>query len=457
MRLAITIALLLMSFSLAGDAEESGHESAPNKIPLGPSFWVWNRNQGLSDRSIEELTRVNTSRLYWQIADLENPYKPFITHRRSSHLLDDKRITLTAVIRLPPGRDSILSPIQRELIRDSIRSSLVDFPATPIQLDYDCPANILNDYAAFLKALRSELAIQHLSVTALASWVDSPGFKTLAASVDEVVPMFYDLEADHAHEIKNGSPRALIDDTTILWIERWRAWPIPWQPRLPNFQRLTLFKDDGTLIGHHPHWSVSGLLSHPAIKQLPESPTHTRQFEVLAKGRLSNVAIKPGQTLIWRAPDEDLTVKAIETARKAGASSILWFAHPDSAPTAWHSATHLANLQSGRETQPNLQLSVSKDGQIILTNSGSGDLPPRPNGELWSLVLESETLGSFNQFNPGNFISIDAPGASLANPQFSRKVVLAFAALRANNSIKSATQLITDPATSPDWHLFPTP
>jgi hypothetical protein len=64
-----------------------------------------------------------------------------------------------------------------------------------VQLDIDCPTRLLGEYAALLRALRSQLPKMEFSITALPTWLKDKRFPAVAEAVDYYALMLYGLES----------------------------------------------------------------------------------------------------------------------------------------------------------------------------------------------------------------------------------------------------------------------
>ncbi|MBB5351175.1 hypothetical protein HNR46_001409 [Haloferula luteola] len=404
------------------------------------SFWVWNHPQPLSSSDRSELTSCGQPTLYWQAAEVT---------RRSGW--QDRRPPTT------PGDSSIpvirFEPALEMLDHPRGIAALPSFWETAppcIQIDFDCPASRLADYAAALRRLRQQLGTTRLSITALASWIESPDFRELAEAVDELVPMFYDLHPDPPAAVRAGRFEPMVSQKTLRWIRRWKSCPRPWRAGLPNFQRLTLFHPDGTLSGHLPSFQPAWLDSHPGLRLADPTPA---RYEITSSTSLARRALIPGEILLWRQPDESLARQAAETARRAGAAGVLWFAHPASAPTPWRSVSHLVHL--AESPRPKLELTLLPQGRIRLSNGGKGDLPLRTGAQPWTLTLTSQP-GDFAELQTGDFSSLGESDASLLHPEFSATISLRFHQLPASQSLTTGEGFFTA-NTPPSWNLAPAP
>jgi hypothetical protein len=408
-----------------------------------PAFWIWNQTTPWrSDPAFQN---------YLQIAE-------FTTTSHREFQSPSPSSTTTPVVRLPPGRATLEDPEFTGRFINWARRFLQISPHTRLQLDYDCSVSTLAHYARFLDDLRKQLKVKHLSVTALASWIDAPDFRKLCQSVDELTPMFYDLESDEAANIRSNDPLAMITPETLAWIRRWEKCPITWRAGLPNFQRLTLFESTGVLIGHLQRWSPAHLSQIPGLIPLPQSQPNSLTFQVTRETRYQDVTMMPGQLLIWRAPGEDATGHALTTARAAGASGIIWFTHPDSTPVAWHSIPHLSEMQKGIPPLANLRHEILPDGSVTLSNDGPGDLLFQPGDPPTQLILKAITPNTFAAGDSGTFLDIAAPGSSLVRPELARIVTLSLAGLRSGQSLSSGPGLIKSPTSKPPtFRIHPQP
>lgn len=402
-----------------------------------PAFWVWNQTNPIP---------ANSQNLYVQVAEFTAD---------SVKVLQKNNPTLrhTAVVRLPPGRTTLEDPE----LKQRLFSYLDEISPRKLQLDYDCAASNLTLYRQFLKSIRTRFNPDLLSITALASWITVPEFQELAQAVDEITPMFYDLEADQSSEIRSHSPCPLVDHTTLSWIKKWQRCPVTWRAGLPNYQRLSLFESSGKLIGHLQQWSPSELRELPGLTVLSNAKHDSVTFRIEQSQIYRGVEFKKDHLLVWRSPDEDLTRQAIATARSSGASGLIWFAHPESSPVAWHSLPHLASITAGEDPNTDLKTTFNSDGSVTLTNHGNGDLSFHPTHPLRELVLETNSPGGFARLNPGSFEKISAPGGSLVRPQLARKLSLSFSQLRASQSISSGTNLVANPLGKPPKASISTP
>jgi hypothetical protein len=415
----------LRFFGLAlilGSCKEPARPKPSSTWDPNPAFWVWNQTSSPPP--------TNGHFHYLQVAE-------FTSDSFRELQAGPLGKGVTAVVRLPPGRQAVTDPVFQNRLFSYLKKR--NFPR--LQLDYDCASLNLGLYRQFLESLQTQVTSDHLSITALASWIEAPGFDDVAMVVDEVAPMFYDLEPDKPSQIQKHSCEPLIDERTLDWIKKWKGCPVTWRAGLPNYQRLSLFHTDGTLVGHLSRWQPSDLKALPGLTPLEGSSSNHYFLRIDRDQEYQNIQLPKGHLLVWRRPDEAMTKKAITTARDAGAGGVIWFTHPQSTPVASHSVNHLTQLQTERSPQAKLETTLNPDGSVTLTNTGSGDLSFSAEQPYRQLVLEAKTHRVFSSPNPGTFHSVQAPGSSLVRPELARTIVLTFSDLGSGSSLTSAPRL----------------
>jgi hypothetical protein len=394
-----------------------------------PGFWVWHRSTQLA---AEE---VPAGRIYRQIAEFgwrEGKWSPRAVAAADA-LLENE----IPVVRLDPGPAFLGRPDAAAMLAKWLRHHFRDEVPASLQLDHDCPVRLLPRYAAFLGELRGELALQEISITALAGWIDSPGFKQLAEAADELVPMFYDLTADPPQDIAAGKAKPMAGPEAAAWIARWKSCRTPWRAGLANFERLTLFEADGTLVGHLKQWTPESVAQAGFLKALPHV-TGGAGYRVTREASLHGTRLKASQLLVWRAPDDGALRGLLDASCAAGARGIVWFALPGPGLRAARSPSHLAALAQGEAPSSGLHARLGDDGRVVLRNDGPGDLLIEPGGALPQLVVLSDQAGTFTDAGPGAFADLTSPQP----PKFSQKLVLSFPRLLVGEEIASDSGLI---------------
>ena len=430
---------LMLLFLLAGGCErKASPASSPLSRETAPAFWIWHRSSALSAREIASVEAAGRGRLYRQIVEFG-----WREDRWSPRALGGPEVLGSAipVLRLDPGPAMMERPDAAASLAKWLRFHFDGEVPPSLQLDYDCPVRLLARYGTFVSELRSQLGLQQVSVTALASWIESPAFPRLGEAVDEFVPMFYDLTADLPADVVARKVVPMAGEDTVRRIERWKKCRKPWRAGLPNFERLTLFKSDGTLVGHLRQWSPEAVVDTPSLKVLPDfsgGAAYKAEHAINFQG----TPVEPGQLLVWRAPDDEELKQLIATSFSSGASGIVWFALPGPGVRASHSPQHLAALARGESPEPGIKATRDSGGRIILRNEGPGDLVMKPGEAMHQLVLESDQPGAFTSAGPGGFFRTSLPESSPVSINFSRKMVLHFEGLGVNEVIGSEPGLV---------------
>lgn len=132
---------------------------------------------------------------------------------------------------------------------------------------------------------------------------------------------------------------------------------------------------------------------------------------------------------------------AIREAKQAGASGVIWFAHPQSAPADAYSEAHLSSLLMGRQPKPALRQRVDPGGSIVLTNEGTGDVLLLPGAQLHAWRVEANASMKFADPAPGEFVEMQ-PAGVLVEPEALSHIELYYSKLPAGGSIRSAAGTI---------------
>ena len=403
-----------------------------------PAFWVWHRSSGLSEAEVEGLRKSDAGPIYRQIVEFglkDGEWTP-----RPLGNAEVAKGTLP-VVRLDPGPAVMEAPDGAAMLARWLSHHFGDAIPSSLQLDYDCPVRLLPRYGAFIAELRGQLGLKEISITALPSWIDSPAFPKLGVAVQEMVPMFYDLTADPPADITNGKALPIGGEDAVRWIRRWKACKTPWRAGLPNFERLSLFKRDGTLSGHLRQWNPEAVEDAPLLQPV-RGFTGGSAFAVEKSFTFQGTALEEGQTLLWRAPADDDLTELIKGASNAGARSIVWFALPGPGLRTTHSPQHLGSLMRGEIPKPAITVKQGAGGRIVIRNNGTGDLTLKPGQEMHRLVLQAEHAGNFATTDAGGFFRISVPDDSNVSINFSQRLLLQFPRLLVEEEIESAPGLI---------------
>ena len=420
------IALAISLHVLWGcDGRKVPEEHAGTMLP--PAYWVWHRGSELNDAEVGVLHGTGIGKLYWQAAECRWEDGRWAFKRIAKPMAGAPGIRIVPVFRIEPQTAFLGTPDAAGRFAETIRRWLGE-AAMPdeIQLDFDCPDRLMDRYARFLTDMGKEVAPAEISITALASWPRHPDFRKLAAAVDSFAPMFYDLEEDKPSDVRAGRFQSLADPAVKQHIARWSKCTKPWLAGLPNFERLSVFANDGVLIGHVRDWRDDALFFHPQLKRRDVLPG-TAVFDPLEVFDLSGTRVAPGMGVVHRTPDAVELGRLVEAARDAGAAGIIWFALPGPGMRSAFSVPHLTHPHAGL----NLELRVAGDGSVVLENPGPADLPPG----AWELRIRGGEPGSFRSASPGAFAELAQPDGLPA--EMADSLVLRFARLPAGGSIVS--------------------
>ncbi len=434
----IILALLLpLLFSSCG--KKASSTAAPSPSPdLSPSFWVWHRSSALTPA--EQSSVSNVPRLCWQVAEFgwrDGKWTPRPLGKPKAD-----QAGLIPVIRLDPGPDSIEKPEAAASLAKWVRFHFDNKPPRSLQLDYDCPVRLLPKYAEYITALRTELSLQEVSVTALASWIASPGIDKVGAAADEMVPMFYDITADPPADVVAGKLVPMAGGEANMWIPKWKDCRTPWRAGLPNFARLTLFDSDGKLSGHLRQWRPETVQDANYLQALSSGPGFAL-YRVTRDSGLEGTALHNGQLLAWRDVEDNTLHQLITASFAAGARGIVWFALPGPGLRATHTPSHLAALARGETPLPSLKLHLDETGRVSLRNDGPGDLITAPGKPANRLRITGAQAGAFAAVGPGEFTTLGVPSGSRVSINFSHGIELTFYGLRVGEVVASESGLVT--------------
>jgi hypothetical protein len=423
----------------------------PPDMDAAPGFWVWHRGSEFNAEEIAALAASGNGRIYRQIGEFgtrNGRWSPRPVVGGASMNLG----SAIPVLRLDAGNALLETPGAAEAVARWLRFHRQDHRWERLQIDYDCPERLLARYSRFLSELREALVVRELSATALAGWIHSPRLKSLARAVDEMVPMFYDLQADEPAAVASGTFRPLVGTETCEWIRKWSACGIHWRAGLINLQRLSLFRADGRLVGHLRQWSPEDLIERRELEPVSGSDSNSAAWRVVRDGMIRGTRLAKDQVLVWRVPGDQATLEALTCARTSGAASIVWFALPGPGLRAARSVRHLAGLAEGTVPKPELALFV-RNNALVLENQGRGDLAADPGAPLSRVTVDLGRSGVFTG-GPGEFFAVRAEN-SLPRA-YARRVVLSFAGLSAGATISTQPgSLNLDDHAPLDWTLLP--
>lgn len=383
---------------------------------LEASFWVWNRDEGLTQQEQRQLTAAGVKRLFWQVGELELQGHSLVW--KEQHPLPAATSSLRFIPTLRINARAASPSEWAESLVEKVK------PFEEFQLDFDCKTSRLEEYRQALRALRTAYPGRKFSITALAHWPQAAHWQELMREVDEVFPMFYDLQPDGP--LKPGEkPNPMVEVQGVSkWAAKWRSCPVPWHMGLPNMTRLTVFGSDGGR--HQRSWDQNSLRALGA--------------PVLREGQELVLWREGGQVMALRRPGDRAMVTALNESRRQGAVGVTWFSLPQAgrAGRGW-SVPHLHHLMKGEEGAPRLEFSMRglEGGKSLqLANTGNADVIADMDGQVLRLKIRP---GDVRELLPGRFpeVQFQRDGKMAAGPREADEVRLRFDRLDAGETMET--------------------
>jgi hypothetical protein len=360
---------LLVASRVSGAPGESG--SAPER-----AYWVWHRAQPLAEVEKAVLLRQGVRTLYWSVGELE--MRAGHWHWKNAPVAVEELAPgfhIVPVVRLTSEERAPFAPAAMQDLMEKLPPTARD---GGLQIDFDCPDRVLGDYATALAGLRR--SVPHLSITALTHWPGLAGFPALVRSVEEIAPMFYDMQGDPTGVSATAPPPPLLDpDQVAAALRAWKSCPIPWRAGLPSFARLTVFDQTGLSRGQIPNWSWDDFCFHKNLRTL--GPTHlgVTLFRADQDSHVARTPVARDEMVVSRFVDRAALARALRQAQDAGAAGTIFFRLADGTDPAGWSAADLGQFASASE--PRLLLRISGGERLELVNDSPFDLPARLAGD----------------------------------------------------------------------------
>jgi hypothetical protein len=371
----------------------------PSASAFETAFWAWQRSEPLSETERAELSAQGVRTIYWQTGELENVEE---TWRWKARFVlppvGPGGLRFVPVVRLESHERSPFSQASLGALISAL--SAVTKGADELQIDYDAPDRLVEEYATALKKIHA--LVPKLGITALPGWSRSAILRVLESSVDELLPMLYDFEPDPIVEGAAPLP-LLVPEKLERSLAEWSHCQIAWRAGLPSFARVTLFDPSGKSRGHIRDWSWDDLCFNKSLATLRPTALGVTLFGARAGTRVSNTPVKVDQLLAVRWPDRAGLIRVIDQVRKTNARGLVFFRLPDSTtPSGW-SLRQLGHL----DATPHLVLRKARTpAQLELVNEADADLEPR---------LSSAT--SKGDLDRGYALELDAPAAVFRDAQ----------------------------------------
>jgi hypothetical protein len=357
------------------------------------AYWVWHRAQPLTTEEKDALAKQDIRALYWSVGELQN--RGGVWRWKSPPLQLDgfaAGFHVVPVVRLTTEERAPFAAAGMPGLTAALKSVA---NAGELQIDFDCPDRSLGSYAVALTNLRQ--TVPHLSITALTHWPDLQGFSSLAGSVEEIAPMFYDMQGDPTGVSINAPPPPILDPESVSKALRaWSTCPTPWRAGLPTFARLTVFDRTGLSRGQIPNWSWDDFCFQKNLRTLGPTRLGVTLLRADHDVRVSRTPVVQDEIVASRFVDRAALAKVFAEARDAGAKGTIFFRLADDTdPSGWTIAD-VGALTSAEP--PRLVLRPGESERLELINESEHDLPARlsgPKGEL----------------DRGYALEIDAPAA----------------------------------------------
>lgn len=137
----------------------------------------------------------------------------------------------------------LLADVARTLLHEMARFGI---QASGVQLDYDCAAEDLAEYASLLRMFREDLPNVSVSLTALPSWLNQPDVPGALAEVDHYVLQVHSIETPgHIDD-----PIKLCDTARVPgWLQHAVALGFPFLLALPTYGYRLNFAPGGEFLG----------------------------------------------------------------------------------------------------------------------------------------------------------------------------------------------------------------
>ncbi len=423
-------------------------------------YWVWQRAVPLTELEAAELRTQGVTKLFWHVATIvDGPPAPAL---------------VTDLSKMAPGFITI--PVVRVETRGMPASEeflkLGRFARDGVlQLDLDSPDRLLGMYAARLTELRTK--VPHLGITALAHWPSVKDFPALASSVEELCPMFYDLQADPTDvSAKAPAPPLLDPEQVEQLLAGWSKCPTRWRAGLPVFSRLTVFDEQGVSKGQIPSWEWDEVAFNKQLRRLAPTRGGVTLMRAGAPTMIQRRPLREGDMLAVRTTDAAALAKCISLAESHGAVGTVLFRLPSAGS---HATWSLRSLREDAAAKPEIVLRREGDA-IVLGNSGGADLSPRLDGPRddrdrgYELEIDAPAP-FFREAEAGQFYRVNAHASPEREPRavnvpLATRLTFWFSHLQAGATLRSGIFQLApnaDPArlrwrvTGGGWQPFVTP
>jgi hypothetical protein len=403
------------------------------------SFWVWQRSTVLSADEKAEIKCFGVEDLYWQLGTITPQGTSWNWTERFPVDLDsmqkeDPRLHVVPVVRLEPPAGWSFSPMSTQPLEDLLGEITRVTGSQELQIDYEAPDRSIPAYFRFLRQLKAQRSWR-LSITALAHW--SKYTPQLAGLVDEITPMFYDLDPGR-ERLRDGRLANLIEPVAAeTEIDNWKKCPIPWKAGLPNFSRITVIDVHGASRGHLRSWTWDDVWFSPLLEPLAPTTHGQTIFNVVSSGILGVTPLRAGEKLVVRYPDLTQLKQLGAKAEQVGSQGAIYFRLADGTDMSGFAVSDLL----GEAHEIVTVLPSSADSITLASNKTL--MPVVTPNHLRGYALAVKTDGEgWREAIPGQFASISLdPGGTAPAPidlgLGTTMLYFRFSALQAGGTLKT--------------------
>ena len=253
--------------------------------------------------------------------------------------------------------NEVRAEIGRTIFDSLAKARSLGITISEAQIDCDCPARLLGEYAKFIQSLRSRDSGVRWTFTALPSWLHSADFKRLAYAADGFVLQVHWLRPD---ALQQGKATLMIPTEAREAVAQASRFGVPFRVALPTYGSAVITDAGG-------RW----------LDVLSEEQGDPPSGKQLIEARSS--------------PDECLALVADwKSTRPAWLTGIAWYRLPVAADRRNWSWLQFEAVVRGRKPVARFEVALKTNAEgwedVLLNNVGDGDDPAPQN-------LRIETAG----------------------------------------------------------------
>ncbi|HEY0256453.1 MAG TPA: hypothetical protein VGC39_03340 [Candidatus Methylacidiphilales bacterium] len=343
------------------------------------SYWVWQRTDPLIAQDVKDLRAAGVKELYWHVGTINRDRSSW--HWRERLPVDWVAIRASCqgmqiipVIRIEASSGLTFPEDSRAPLRKLLENLLSSAGSRALQIDYESPDRLIDEYADFLRGLKDQGRSWRLSISALVHW--SKFGRQLTGCADEITPMFYDLDPRSERLVGDGMP-PLVGTDISSQLESWRSFPIPWKAGLPNFSRVTIIAPEGKNRGNLRGWTWNDIIFASFLQMATPTAAGQTLLEVKRDSLLGYTPLYAQEHLDLRYPDRGQLRRAERESLAAGAHGVIYFRLADENDPSGFS---VRDLNADQYHESALRLTRDDSGRFVLTNIGTTDLMPAVRG-----------------------------------------------------------------------------